>query len=165
MTKPTMPTMIQVGPHKYDVTDAWKDLLKENKVLGMDPGEGEGISNHKTGKIIINPRQHFTQRQDTLLHEVLHCVWRNNDWDTKIPKDDPEEYVVKRMTATLLDTLQRNPQLIEYLLYGEGKDADVPTEFITKPSYRVSARASSNQQHSDSSSDPVCVLRATTKSK
>jgi len=116
-TKPRIPKSVQVGACRYSITDNAVEIDAATRELDYSPKDADGLTDHGLCRIFIEPDQHISQKQDTTLHEVLHCVWRISDWTTKVPKDDPEEYIIKRMTAGLLDTMQRNPKLIAYLLY------------------------------------------------
>jgi len=50
---------------------------------------------------------------DTILHETLHAMWASvGGWGI----DLPEEQIVAAFTTILLDTLRRNPALIDYLV-------------------------------------------------
>src|SRR6266568_8472544 len=101
---PPLPPYLIVGPHRYAIYGTSKDVARICRALKF-PVDADGVTNHRTCEIGIDAKQHFTQKQDTLLHEVLHCVWRDRDWDT--PRKIDEESIVKRLSASLLDTLQR----------------------------------------------------------
>jgi hypothetical protein len=55
-----------------------------------------------------------SQKQDTLLHEVLHVIWyemgiHNED------KTELEETIITRMATGLFQVLRANPHLVRYL--------------------------------------------------
>jgi len=79
-----------------------------------ESGWAEGFSDHGSCIIVINPTLCQSQTQATLLHEVLHCVWKLGGWSEPMPGIKEEDIIV-RMESGLLDTLRRNPDLLGYL--------------------------------------------------
>ena len=95
MPKPLMPTTIKVGPHVYDV-------------VRKTPNGDHGLFDPATLKIGVKRGLKRSLAQDALLHEVLHsCVQPDT------PKE--EEEFVTSVTPRLLQVMQDNPQLLEYL--------------------------------------------------
>lgn len=102
-----IPESIQVGPYPYTV--------KIVERLRSDSGEKlAGHARHGQGIIEIDSEQSAICMRETLLHEVLHGVCSTVGlWDEK--QTYTEESFIRCVTAMLLDTLRRNPALVEYL--------------------------------------------------
>ena len=104
-----VPKQLIIGPFKFDV------LLDEN-ACNRDAIES-GAGGHNFGlmrpleqRIYVNPRQGEDMARDTLLHEVLHALLIAVGLD-----GETEERIVAPLATGLLDALQRNPELVEYL--------------------------------------------------
>lgn len=98
-----LPTSVKVGPHPYKVA-ASDDVAHAT-------GEDEGLFghvDHRACVITIGSDMSLSQSQDTVLHEALHAVL------LYLGKDD--EDLVALITPPLLDLLQRNPRMVEYLV-------------------------------------------------
>ncbi len=99
-----LPTRVKVGPHMYRVT-AVPDV---GHVVHDGDEDLLGHVDHRSGEITLGTDMSASQKQDTLLHELLHAVL------DLLGRDD--EALVRLMTPPLLDLLQRNPKLVEYLM-------------------------------------------------
>lgn len=108
-----MPDRLQVGPFSFAVT--------------VDPGEVSMMLHDRSDgrlaetdtsrlKIVINAGLPRDQIRDSMLHEALHAIiYVAGGWTKGIS----EEQAVARFGSLLLDTLQRNPALVAYLLAGD----------------------------------------------
>lgn len=65
MTKIRVPKEIKVGGHTYKVT--------YRKFLGKDTGD-RGVTAHRRQKIEVDPDNPYSQKNATLLHEILHLI-------------------------------------------------------------------------------------------
>lgn len=101
MSAVSMPKTVKVGPHIYSVL---------RKTTAQLPGSNGTCDFDKTEIWILN-RLRRSKAKEILLHEVLHaCTYRFlNDRFT-----DDEEFVEK-LTPSLLQVLQDNPELVQYL--------------------------------------------------
>jgi len=108
------PTEIRVGPYDYAVVWDAEATKRHTKGLPAAAADGTyaGVASHWRAEIAIDPEPPLCVLRTTLLHEVLHCVWRVAELPEKKLKDEP---VVSALTPTLLDTLQRNPHLRAFL--------------------------------------------------
>lgn len=69
------------------------------------------------GEIRLQPKQAPGYERDTVLHEILHAVIQTSGLKTGTEwTKSQEEFVVAAITPLLLDTLQRNPKLVTWLL-------------------------------------------------
>lgn len=118
MTVVKPPTRLRVGAHVYSVhwdEVSWSRLREREDGLGALMGRAA----HHTSEIFIKPDLSPSQKRDTLLHEVMHCiisvgvgVHMANIKDVS----DLEEYVVSSTTPWLLAVLRDNPPILAYLL-------------------------------------------------
>lgn len=112
---PDMPERIQVGPHRYTV-EATEAAIAKARAGGPGPSlMGQHDSHDLT--IVLAPDLPASQQADTLLHELLHAVMAHSGIDAVLTneRDGLDEQVVMAVTALLLDTLQRNPDLVAFL--------------------------------------------------
>jgi hypothetical protein len=94
-----MPTTVKVGPHVYSVIR--KSGINYN-----------GICEFDTLQICVKKRLRKSKAQEILLHEILHaCTHPSLNGD----KPYKDEEFVDGVTPTLLQVLQENPKLLEYL--------------------------------------------------
>ena len=92
---------IQIGPTVYSVV--------VDTALA-DAGNCWGRLDYPREAIYVDDRQAGIGRRITILHEVLHGCFHVTD-----NQHENEEAVVGSLTAVLLDTLRRNPELVAYL--------------------------------------------------
>lgn len=107
-----LPTTIKVGPHPYRVRTLTEDQVDRHNAEHHHDGEEDdglfGHADHRHSVLAIGDDMSVSQQQDTMLHETLHAVL------VYVGKDD--EDLVSCLTPPLLDALQRNPRLVEYLM-------------------------------------------------
>lgn len=94
-------------PFVVQFVDESDDGLSKGDVIGV------GRVRLTRQRILIAERLAERQERDTLLHEVLHGLF---GLVGLISDDSEEERIVGTLTPLLLDTLRRNPQLVEYLV-------------------------------------------------
>lgn len=102
------PRFIHVGPYEYSVDQGTV------AVAALDAGDDGSCDFHDV-RITVNPARPEQVQRDTLLHEVLHAIGALTGLRAELG-DEAEERVVSRLGSALLDTLRRNPELVEYLL-------------------------------------------------
>ena len=105
-----IPKQVQVGPFTYSVT-------VDQAAIDRAGQEGRetlyGQTRHTISRILVDPELSADQKRETLQHEVLHaCI---NTSGLAISTTD-QENLVGALSPILLDTLRRNPELVEYLL-------------------------------------------------
>ena len=110
------PKSVKVGPRTYTVHIKGKKVktARDNAPFFL-----QGQAFHIPQYIIINPDQHVDQQRETLLHELLHCVFNvadNLDVIRKIDDvDDLEEALVRLISPHLYQVLRDNPALVAHL--------------------------------------------------
>ena len=70
--------------------------------------DSNGYIDYNKTELLIRPGQSATRERETVMHEVLHAIW-----DLAGLSD---ENIVNRISPLLLDTLRRNPHLVDFLL-------------------------------------------------
>ena len=98
------PRTIAVGPYRFTVTQA----PLENPTDGTLHSYAVTQKNQET--ITLHTGQSAGNLRDTLFHEVLHTCWHAGC----LPSGQEEE-IIGTLSPLLLDTLRRNPRLIEFL--------------------------------------------------
>jgi hypothetical protein len=115
-----LPKQITIGRWRWTVTDdptAWSQLGTNGTVHATT----YGATNHQFGRIHLNPAQSVQQKADTLLHEVLHCVFEIGCLHRVLTpqpdesSNDREEAAVGAITPWLSVALTSNPGLLAYL--------------------------------------------------
>lgn len=126
-TKVKYPTEVKIGAKSYKVhwtAEEWVDRPAEERAESC-----WGVTNHIKLGIWINPELHPTNRRETLLHEILHCLFAGTGGDVATmvlehmhgPKD-AEEFMVSRLEAGLFAVLQDNPGLFAFIVVGADSD-------------------------------------------
>ncbi len=114
----SIPDKVQIGPHSLPITQEQADY---NAKAASDQTTCWGWIEYGKGRIIINPDQCESHKRVALLHEVLHGVL-----DLADQRHENEEDIIRQLAAPLLDTLQRNPALVSYLI-GLDEIANAPS--------------------------------------
>lgn len=69
--------------------------------------------------ITVDDQRPLSQLQESLLHEILHClIWQANISVPERKKDshhEREETLVGQLSGILLDCIQRNPHVFDWL--------------------------------------------------
>ena len=109
-----MPKSVQVGPYTYTVLvdQAKMNLLRVEYANANQVGSCDFWQH----QIVLAPEPCGAVQRETLLHEVMHACHKavGIDANTKLT---PEE-LLARTGVLVLDTLQRNPDLVAYLTEG-----------------------------------------------
>ena len=104
MPKPVgMPSSVKVGPHVYS-------LLR--KPASAMPNT-LGVCDDSLLQICIRQKMRRSKAKEVLLHEVLHAC--SHLTLSSFGKRAEEDFV-EAITPTLLQVLQDNPELLEYLV-------------------------------------------------
>lgn len=102
------PEHVDIGPHRYHI-----DFSPETGLLLHDEMNC-GDSRPDRCLVRLDLQRPQTKVAETLLHELVHCVWsqtpcRVSDYDSH------EEEIVSALAPWFLDLLRRNPLLVAYL--------------------------------------------------
>lgn len=110
------PDHVWIGPHSFSIHYDQQYFLN---LVRSGASDRFGESNMADMSIIVSDARAFTGMQETLLHEILHClIWQAG---ISIPEDDDaneherEEKLVGQMSGILLDCIKRNPQVFDWL--------------------------------------------------
>jgi hypothetical protein len=102
-----LPKEVEVGPYVYTI--AHGDVTTRRQ-LGGDHGE----TDHSELIIKINERATGVVRE-TLVHELLHALSDLAGLQEQYGAEADEQWC-RRIAPWLLDTLRRNPNLVDFLL-------------------------------------------------
>jgi hypothetical protein len=109
---------VRIGPHEYTIY--WSDEHWERLRIREDGlGHLMGRTAHHLGEIYIKPGMSPSQLRDTLLHEIMHCIYSSGlgiNLSNIRHVDDLDEYLVSTVTPWLLGVLRDNPDVLAYLL-------------------------------------------------
>jgi len=100
---PKVPTQIKIGPHTYRV------VRKSAKEMGEQLGDCEPNDN----VIILRSRLRLGKAQEILLHEIQHACTYPTLWGKTL---EDEEFI-DGIAPVLLQVMQDNPQLMEFLTF------------------------------------------------
>jgi hypothetical protein len=100
-----IPTQVTVGPFRYEI--------QTNDNVRLDENEFYGDVNYKKHVITIHSDCAPSRQAEVLIHEVLHTLI---DICGRPLPANREEQLVTVLGPVLLDTLQRNPDLVAYLM-------------------------------------------------
>lgn len=111
-----LPGFIKIGRLLYTVVS---DAATFHELSQGDSGvrsNDHGASNHHRTMIAINPSDSPTQKADTLLHEILHCIWFvSSADDIQRMEGDKEEATIARLTPWLCLVLAENPGVAAFI--------------------------------------------------
>jgi hypothetical protein len=112
-----LPTSIAVGRWVYSVSEDAQQWA-EFGAFGTTEATQFGLTNHHQLRIVLNPGVAPRQKADTLLHEVLHCIWEVGAVTKRKEMADgvdAEELTIGQLTPWLALVLVENPDLVTYL--------------------------------------------------
>lgn len=121
------PQSIKIGAKSYKVHWSAEDWI-DRPEKGQEDGAW-GVTNHPKLGIWINPELHPVNKRETLLHEILHCLYSASGGDTRnmtmnSASDtlDIEEYTVTRLEAPMMAWMIDNPGVIAFIMIGADED-------------------------------------------
>lgn len=74
-----------------------------------------GESDHYKEVIKLSTRQSPGALADTLVHEILHCIWNTNGIGYVLDAEEIEEFVVHSYATSLMAVFVDNPWLTKFL--------------------------------------------------
>jgi hypothetical protein len=107
-----LPASVQVGPYRFTVITDGQSIAKMRR--DSDSACRIGETDIATQTITVDGTLAADVLAETLLHEVMHAIWRTVGRDSWT--EDSAEAKVLEFAPTLLDTLRRNPDLVAFLL-------------------------------------------------
>ena len=107
-----LPGKIQVGPVTYTVK------VGPITATDHDPDTLSGLAIHRDAEIQVVDNQAPAQARDTMLHEVLHCLFAVSGLFLPVDQAEEEEKFVSLLTPWLTMLLRDNPELVDYLTAG-----------------------------------------------
>lgn len=104
-----IPDRVKVGPFEYTLVhskSAMDDYNWDNQ------SSYAGIAEHGNLRITITERRAPSKQKETLVHEVVHAILNTYDLHDRTA----DEHFVEVFSVALMDTLQRNPDLVSYVV-------------------------------------------------
>lgn len=118
-----LPSVVQVGPYTFAIVCSKQAILEEDakdlafKLASDDESDSSvGRFLDLQQQILLDPDQKEDMMADTLLHEILHAIYYTSALKEIELRDLNEEQLVGILTPILLDTLRRNPEVVNYLM-------------------------------------------------
>lgn len=112
------PSSVKLGPFVFNIVWSGADLRRLGRVDGVDRF---GMSALDDLRIYVDENRPLAALQNTLLHEILHCLLWVYDIPVPYSEEDNkmEEQYVCRMDSTLLLCMQENRSLFQWLVSEE----------------------------------------------
>ena len=102
-----LPESVKVGPHDIPIAEAPESF------------DSFGQYTYDPPMILIREGGAHSQRADTLLHEILHVIWK----DSQVVKlmelkdlDEREEAMVRVLATQLTAILRDNPKISKFIV-------------------------------------------------
>ena len=74
-----------------------------------------GMTNHNDNEILISRKQDIDSFADTLLHEILHCIWYTTGIAYALDAKEAEEFSVNLLASSIMAVLTDNPWVLEVI--------------------------------------------------
>jgi hypothetical protein len=77
-----------------------------------------GMSSSKLGRILLSKELSPDQMRETLIHEVLHAIWKQTSLVDRYPDQDEDsegEKIIKDLSPRIYQWIMDNPEVIEWL--------------------------------------------------
>ena len=104
----TRPKVLRIGAFKFKVR--WDK--------GIDQFAAAGATNQDMTTILISPTNTRQTRQETLVHEALHAMWKQTPLRVTHPDeeaDSPGEKIIQTISPLIYAFIRDNPEVIEWL--------------------------------------------------
>lgn len=104
---------IKIGSFNYEIYET-------THVSNNDHGE----TDNDEKRILINTNYSLQVIRDTLLHEIQHAIYHDTfafDQGGKIDPETHEERAIRLLTPGLMQVMQDNPELVEFLFRGKNE--------------------------------------------
>lgn len=105
-----LPESVKIGPHDIQIAE------------GPESMDHFGQYTYDPPVIIIREGGSHSQRADTLLHEILHVIWK----DSQVVKlmelkdlEDREEAMIRVIATQLTDILRDNAKVTKFIAEGK----------------------------------------------
>lgn len=113
--QPALPSQIKIGVQIFDVIE------RSRSKDGMLNDSSYGYTLDTENLIVLDSSIHFSKKQVTLLHEVMHACRMSFDNSVKPKKGEEfeawEHYFIGVWETSLLLVFRDNPKLLDYILW------------------------------------------------
>jgi len=102
----------EINGKKIRVDNRVYTVKLKKKIKG---GHYLGRTQHDKLRITICIKQEKKDIIDTLLHEILHCIWYTQGIINVVDSENIEEFIVNSTTVNLITIFQDHPWLLDLL--------------------------------------------------
>lgn len=106
--KTKRPKRVKIGSFEYKII--------YEKLLGEVPASG--MTSSGTTTLFLNPNQSKQQLKDTLIHEILHGLWKQTSLLVRFPDesdDSPGELIIQDLSAMIYSFIRDNREAIAWI--------------------------------------------------
>ncbi len=115
------PEYVDIGPHRYAIR--WDEAALDRERVRQDESTMHGAIRYQQNEITVDSKIVGSHQRRALLHEILHGVLEVTGWAGPGPeKPDADDFLV-RLDSMLLDVIQRNPHVVQWLCTTEDREA------------------------------------------
>jgi len=112
---PALPSQVKVGVQVFDIIE------RSRSKDGMLNDSTYGYTLDTENLIVIDSSIHFSKKQVTLLHEIMHACRMSFDNGAKPKKNEEfealEHYFIGVWETSLLLVMRDNPKVLAYLIW------------------------------------------------
>lgn len=101
---------VKVGPFIYTIDTPKEELCFEPRY--------QGRTSHINSQIMVAVNLSLLQFQDTLLHEIIHCM-------NEVTQNSMSEKQVGRLSTILLQVIKDNPEIFKYFMEDGNESSDM----------------------------------------
>jgi hypothetical protein len=116
-----LPDRIQIGPHDVAIVVERPTI---DSLSVKDQMKLHGHYEPESNLIVLRPGMHRDYEAEVVVHEVLHALTALTGIISDLGEDQEEKFV-ERLAPVVLDTMRRNPDLLDYLTGGTDADEAV----------------------------------------
>lgn len=107
------PAWVQIGGVRYEIVE--DELTARQRYHQYSDTLSLGFFSYTDQTVTLEPKQNADAKVDTLIHELIHAVYWQYGGHHIIGTEE-EEKIVCFFSNALTDLLQRNPELVSYIM-------------------------------------------------
>jgi hypothetical protein len=103
------PETVKVGPYTYEIV--WDDRLGP-------VSSAMGATNEQLVKLFIDPTNDEQAVRETLVHEVLHAIWKQTSLLVRFPDgagDSDGETIIQDLAPRIFALLLENREVVKWI--------------------------------------------------
>lgn len=125
--KVSYPQSVRIGAKSYKIY--WDAINWMNRPESDKEDGAWAMTNHPKLGIWVSPELHPENKRESLLHEILHCLYAASGGDTRnitmnhaADSLDIEEYTISRLEAPMMAWMIDNPEVLAFIVIGADED-------------------------------------------